>query len=160
MFDIRIQTSIDNQSGFIALMATLIIAVVLSMFMFSTNLSSFFAHFDALGSENKRISLALSEACVNSAVLKIAQNYNYTVDWNDPDWDYIKNGVVLKIGSNECLIKSVTYSQIGSIDPNIQKTATINANAQYPAVNGSWSASVLTINVRNPKYSMVDIISY
>ena len=65
------------QDGFIALIATLILTIVLIMVIITTGMSSFFARFDALGSENKRIGFDISESCVNIALLKISQNYNY-----------------------------------------------------------------------------------
>ncbi len=63
-----------KESGFIALMSTLILTAVLVGVMFTANTSSFYSRYDALGAEFKRVSLGLSESCSNAALLKIAQN--------------------------------------------------------------------------------------
>ena len=64
--------------GFVALMSVTIISAVLLVFVFGLGAVSFFARFDALDSEHKRISLSLAESCVSAALLKIAQDPAYT----------------------------------------------------------------------------------
>src|SRR5665647_220935 len=90
--------SINPNEGFIALMSTVILAAVLMVIVITASFSGFFARFDALASENKRISLGLSESCTNIALLKIAQNYNYVLE-DDPDYETGK-GVPTTIGPN------------------------------------------------------------
>lgn len=63
--------------GFIALMSVIIISAILLVLMFTLGLSSFFNRFDVLDTENKRVSLGLAEACVNVAMVKIAQDPSY-----------------------------------------------------------------------------------
>jgi hypothetical protein len=58
-------------------MSIIIISAVLLMLVVTLNAASFFNRFNVLESENKRISLGLAEACVNSALLKMA-NSDYT----------------------------------------------------------------------------------
>src|ERR1043166_3984600 len=70
--------NMENQKGFVALMSVIIISAILLTLIFTLNLSSFFARYDALGGDNKRVSLGLAEACVEAAKLKIAQNAAYT----------------------------------------------------------------------------------
>lgn len=67
----------STTSGFVALMSVVIISAILLTLVFTLGLSSFFNRFDALDAENKRISLGLAEACVNVAMLKIAQDFDY-----------------------------------------------------------------------------------
>jgi len=63
--------------GFIALISVIIISAILLTLVFTLGLSSFFNRFDALDAENKRVSLGLAEACVNVAMLKVAQDGSY-----------------------------------------------------------------------------------
>lgn len=74
--------------GFIALMSVVIIGAILLVFVYLLSASSFLARFDALDGEDKRVSLGLAEACVNAAVLQIAQSNaaagQVTVDASDP----------------------------------------------------------------------------
>ena len=69
--------STAGERGFVALMSVIVISAILLVLVFSLGVSSFFNRFDALDSENKRISLGLAEACVNVSMLKVAQNSGY-----------------------------------------------------------------------------------
>lgn len=70
--------SSNAQRGFVALMSVIIISAILLTMLFTLNMASFFARYDALASENKRVSLGLAEACMEAAKLKIAQDSVYT----------------------------------------------------------------------------------
>ena len=104
-----------NERGFIALISVIILTAILTVLIFTTSVAGFFARFDALGSEFKRVSLGLSEACSNAALLKIAEDYDYDIT-QDPDYDDTRDGVVVDVGGNTCLIKSVDYDPSGTTD--------------------------------------------
>ena len=70
------KTSQTNR-GFIALISAIIISAVLLAAVSTIGASAFYARFDSLNAEYKRVSLGLSESCVSEALLKIAQNYAY-----------------------------------------------------------------------------------
>ena len=59
------------------MLSVIVISAILLTLIFTLNLSSFFARFDALSGENKRVSLGLAEACIEAAKLKAAQNASY-----------------------------------------------------------------------------------
>ncbi len=130
-----------TQSGFIALISTVIISSFLMMLTFSSSTSSFFARFDVLGNEFRKMSSNLSLSCANVALLKIAKDYNYTP---------IAGGEVINVGENFCKIYSVTYEAEDPITH--QKLATITTSAQYPAPNGSFSRIRVSASVQNPMY--------
>ena len=137
-----------KNKGFIALVSVLILSAVLALIMFSNSTSSFFASFDALGSEFKRVSLGLSESCVNKALLNIAQDYEY-----EPEDD--GDTVVIEEDKYECIIESIEYTALldeddEPIDLDIKKLATIKTKAQYPLQNGSWTTSQVTATIYNP----------
>lgn len=63
--------------GFIALMSVMIMSAIVLVMIFTLGVSVFFSRFSVLDGENKRVSLALAEACANTAMLKVAQNSSY-----------------------------------------------------------------------------------
>ncbi len=143
----------DGQGGFVALLSTLILTAILMIVISATSTSSFFARFDALSSEFKRISLGLSEACSNAVLLKIAQKYDYSVN-GDSAYNADLSGVVVNVGTDICLIKSVTYEKVDENIPlNIKKRAIIETSAQYPLKNGSWSKNKIKVFIQNPAIS-------
>jgi hypothetical protein len=92
--------------GFVALISVIIISAILLVLVFTLEAASLFARFDSLDSENKRISLELAEACVQSAMLKEAQNPTYA------GGDCISLGGVCGGADPQqvCKICSVTYA--------------------------------------------------
>jgi len=127
---------LPQKNGYIALMSSIIIALILLGLAFSVSSSGYFYRFNVLNNEFKRVGLGLAESCVNSALLKMAQNYTYAP---------AVGGDIVPVGSQTCNIKSVTY---GPEDPvTHQKTATIETQAQY---RGSFSNMDIHATVRNP----------
>ncbi|MEJ0001783.1 MAG: hypothetical protein WDN09_01170 [bacterium] len=136
----------NRQEGFIALVTVLILMTVLMMLMFANNTSSYFARFDALGSENKRISLGLSESCSNAALLRLAQNYDYA------------GSETINVGDDACYIEHISSAKNYDIyGTEISKTATINTKAQHPSVNGSWSTNSIVATIKDPTYTTTAI---
>src|SRR3989344_689101 len=127
-----------EQKGFIAIITALIITFILVILIFTTGLTSFFARFNSLDVQYKRKSLALSEACVNRALLKISQEYTYSGDET-----YTIPGT-----SNTCKISPIIVLAGDNFSP--QKSVAIKSIASYPAQNGSWSVNKITATVSNP----------
>ena len=67
-----------KQSGFIALIATVVISSMLVATAFTLSMTSFFARSTLLESEYKERSIALAEACVDTALLKRANDSSYS----------------------------------------------------------------------------------
>lgn len=112
--------------GYIALISAIIIASILLGLSFEVSTAGFFSRFNVLNSEFKRVSLALAEACANTAFLKLAQNYNYDLA-ADPAYDAAKAELPLAVGANSCSIKSLALGA----PANQQETATIQVQAVY-----------------------------
>lgn len=144
-----LKTKAENkEGGFIALTATIILTIVLMMLIFANNTSSYFARFDALGSENKRVSSGLSEACTNAALLKLGQDYSFNPNNKVEDID-------ATVPDYKCTIESITcLNGCGATDP--KKTVSIKTSAQYPSINGSWSTTTIQAVVQNPNVSTTD----
>jgi hypothetical protein len=131
------------EQGFIALTTAVLLSIALLTLMLATSTGSIYARMDTLGNEYKRVSLGLSEACVNAALLKIAQNYTYTP---------ATGGDTVAVGPDTCVIRQVVY---GPEDPVTFRTvATIYTDATYPATGGSWSANKTEATVQNPYASV------
>ena len=63
-----------NQNGFIALVSAIIIALLLLTITVGVSFSGIFGRLNIVDSESKERSSALAEACVNKAILNLAQN--------------------------------------------------------------------------------------
>ena len=85
------------QRGFIALISSIVMSAILLLITTTLSLSSFFARFTILESEYKERSSTLAEACVDSALLKIALDNNYS-----------PTNETVSVGKDSCLIKEVT----------------------------------------------------
>ena len=133
----------NTSRGFVALTTAVIISAVLIAFMFTTGTSGFFSRVNAAEAEYKRVALGLAESCANTALLKIAQNYNYAGN------EAITVGTDEQGRTETCTIKTVSY---GAEDANHQRIATIAATASYPVTNGAYSSILISSKVQNPSY--------
>lgn len=144
----------DVQGGFIALMSAIIISAILLGFAVTSGASSFHSRFNTVDGEFKRVSLGLAESCVNVALLKISEDYNYDY-FADPLYVSAKGGVVTPVNpsatpSTECIIKSVVF---GAENPAThQKVATIIASGEF---NETFSTISTVADVGNPEYSVI-----
>ncbi len=67
----------DTQHGFIALMSVIIVSVILLLIATTLSLSGFYGRYDILDSELKERSTANAEACIDQAVLELANNPSF-----------------------------------------------------------------------------------
>lgn len=79
-------------NGYIAITSSIIISFLLMTIVFTLSSASFFSRSNILDANQKEISLALAEACADSALLKLAQNSSYAGNEN------------VNIGSDTCSI--------------------------------------------------------
>ena len=66
-----------NPKGFIALMSAIIISAILLLVVVSSSFTGFYGRLNILDSELKERSLASAEACVDEAILNLANDPNY-----------------------------------------------------------------------------------
>ena len=122
-----------TQEGFIALMSAIIISIILMTMVLTVSTSSFYARFDALGTEGKRESLGLAEGCINVALLRLAQNALYQP---------ALSGDIVAVGDEHCTIDSVT--PLSSVYP---KTFNIKTRGEQL---GAFSNVVAHITMQDP----------
>jgi hypothetical protein len=67
----------ETPRGFSALISVLVISAILVALTLSVSTSSFFARADLLDTENKALARSLAQSCIESALLKLAQNFAY-----------------------------------------------------------------------------------
>jgi hypothetical protein len=91
--NLQLATGNKSQSGFVALISAIIIALVLLIFVVGTGAGGFYTRFDVFGSEIKEVSYGLAEACVHTAILKASQ---------DPATDI--NNEIVPVGDENCEI--------------------------------------------------------
>ncbi len=116
------------QKGFIALISSIVMSAILLLITTTLSLSSFFTRFAILESEYKERSSALAEACVDSALVKIAIDNTYS-----------PSNEIVRVGSDSCLIKRVTT--VGT-----QKTIVTQGNYQESYTN--LSVTIQTSNLQ------------
>lgn len=87
-----------KNSGYIALISAIIISIVLLTVVSSVSVGGFFGRFNILDSEYKEISSGLAEACLEIAIITLANNENYS------------GGETFPIGDEGCDIISITPS--------------------------------------------------
>lgn len=107
---IRLRTAKNSNGGFIALVSVLLISVVLLLMVTTLSLSGFIGRFSILNSELKKVSASLAEACANTAVLKLAENWNYT------------GNETIVVNGNACAVFPVAAA---GADPQILKTQAV-----------------------------------
>ena len=71
--------NLKNEKGFVALISTVVISAVLLVAAASVSRAAFWARFGLLARENKKISAARAEGCVQAALLIIVRNENVDV---------------------------------------------------------------------------------
>ena len=62
------------QGGYIALISAVIISSLLLIITFTVNFSNFFARFNILDSEYKKVSTGLAEGCADTAILELSKD--------------------------------------------------------------------------------------
>lgn len=130
-------------NGFIALMSVVIISAILLTLVFTLGVSSFFNRFDALDAENKRVSLGLAEACVNVAMINLAQDSTYSLATGGP-------GTCVSVGDTCPAVVGAQTSKTCKICSVVTSAgqSTINVRAVY---NQTYSniATVVTLSGNN-----------
>jgi len=81
-----------KNSGYIALISSIIISILVLGIALAISSAGYFSRFDILKNEFKERSLALAEACVDTALLKLARNQSYNGNEN------------INVGNNQCSI--------------------------------------------------------
>lgn len=130
------------QRGFIALISAVIISTVLLTLAVSIGSNTFFARFDALNREYKRLSLGFAESCITTALGKIGADYNYTA-----------SNVTVPLGTlygktAECKIASVS----AGAPVSGKKTFTITAKANF---NNAFSTITTQATAQDPMLAPV-----
>ena len=124
-----------EKNGFIALMTAIVFSFVLMITAATLSQTSFFSRAEILDAEYKERSSALAEACVDTALLKLATipGYNPVNECNSVG-DICPNG-----GPNICSVVSVSPPALGKI--------TIITTAVFPAPAVTSQGAVTNLQV-------------
>lgn len=104
--------SADRRRGYVAIIASVIIATIVGVVALVFSSSNFLGRYDTLAVEKKSVSRALAEGCVEYAKLRLAQNPAYA------------GGETVGIASSSCRVVGVTAGG---------ETFTITATAEAAA---------------------------
>jgi hypothetical protein len=132
--------------GFTALISAIIISVILLGLAVALGGSTFFARFNSLNREYKRISLGLAEACVHEALGRIAADFDYVVP---------PGGEVVDLGE-EVYGRDATCTIIGPTsiptETGGKKEFLIETKASYA---GAFSSLSVSASAQDPEESPV-----
>jgi hypothetical protein len=117
-----------QQSGFIALMATIIISLILAVMAFQESAAGFHARFNILGTEAKEQATALAEGCADHATANLITNP-----------DYLGNSTTT-LAAGTCHVFPIA---LNSPAPGL---ATVKTQAQ---VRGSYANLAIVLNMNN-----------
>ncbi|MEK7087597.1 MAG: hypothetical protein AAB958_02765 [Patescibacteria group bacterium] len=134
-----------NKNGYIALISTVIIAIILMTITFALGFRSFFARINVLDSEFKEKSIGLAEACADTAILKL-QALN---DDEFGDYSLSPPGETIPVGDDSCIIYSI--SGFG--------TKIIQVQGKYPQTGNKISYTNLRIVVSKP-FGKIEVESW
>ena len=119
------------QKGYIALMSAVVISVLLLTITLSLGLSGFFGRLNIVDSESKERSIALAEACVDTAILEIAKGTNYTGQVN--------------VDSDSCTIVSIMPDTPSSGQTTIKTQAVVNKSyTNFEVIINSKNFSIIS----------------
>ncbi len=145
--------------GFIALISAILISTILLSVAATLDQGVFFARFDGLNSEYQEIAQQLARACINTAMLKIRDDYDYTVPF-DTGYDSLRGGVVIPLGTLydmpvDCVLQAPTTTPA---ENNHLRLFGVQATAHF---NRAFSTQRAVVTVYNPHYpqGMVPVIS-
>ncbi len=127
-FSFNFQLSTNNCSGFIALTSAIIISIILMAITLSLSLYSFFSKTNISGTEYKKISTGLAEACVETALLNLASNKAYA------------GNETVSIGTGTCSILPI--ETLGS-----QKIIKTSASTNSSTVNLKVTTNIEPISI-------------
>ena len=111
----------NQQQGYVALMAAIVIMLLLILLSTTLSLTGFFARFDILNAEYKERSIALAEACGDSALINLANNPAYVPP---------AGGDYVAVNNDKCEIVSISPPAGGQ-----DRRAALNRSTS------SWSVS-------------------
>jgi len=126
----------SRENGFVAIMATIIISLVLLASTLSVSRNSFYMRSNVLNREFKKTSFTLAESCVYKTLQKLSIDYFYIPT---------KGGEDILVGSDSCRIRKVVHS-IENTNTRI-KSVTIEASAQS---GGAHTNLIVTADIRSP----------
>lgn len=115
-------TNFKNNNGFVALMSAIVIAILLLSITLTLSFTGFFARFNVLDTEYKKLSVSLAEACADTALLKFSQDSAYI------------GGETIEVGDYECTITSVEEDEPVSGQVTILTTASFPTSTPQKAV--------------------------
>ena len=135
--------------GFVALITVVIISTILLSLSASVSTNTFFARFNGMNREFKKISRELAEACVHTALAKIGSDYTYRTV-TDPEYSSSLGGVRVLLGSIydkdvECVITSPASTPP---EVNGKRTFPITTRASY---GGAFSTMTVLASAQNPE---------
>lgn len=141
--------NVNTQRGFIALISSIILSMILLALTVHVSSGNFSARTNALHTEFKSISVALARSCGQTALLRLSQEY-----WYIPKED----GDVVTIDDQRCTIKEINHGTEDSITHT--KKVMIIIESSYRGAFTTLYTEVIMINpsfvsITSPSVSLI-----
>lgn len=120
-----------NNSGFLALMSSIIISAILLFITINTSFNGFYTRFNILDTEIKERSFALADSCLDIALLKFIQDSSFSGNINN------------SVSENSCYIGPVTTS--GTQKTFKIKGVYLNAHTNLKVVVNGTNFKVISV---------------
>lgn len=123
-----------REHGYIALISVIIISVLLMTIAMAVSLTGFFSRFNILSEEYKERSLALAEACADTALLSLSLDPGYN-----------PSNQTINIGSDACVVVSKQINNPSSGQTTILTSGQFQqATTNLKVVVGSSDLSLIS----------------
>ncbi len=139
----------QRTQGFVALIATIIISLVLITAVVEQSQNSFFVRAGLLNRELKKTSSFLAYSCVQKAMQNLLRDYSYVPQ---------NGGDVIQVGSDSCRVLTAVHGQEDAYSH--KKVVTVWANAVR---GGAYTNIISDIEIINPTSGTISepsIVSY
>lgn len=138
-----------QQRGFIALISSIILSIILLGLTLRVSSSNFSARANTLHAEFKSISVALARSCSQSALLMLSQEY-----WYVPDED----GDTVSIGEDKCIIKEINH-EVEDLSTHAKKVTITTKSTFRGAFTTLYTEVLMTnpgfISITSPAVSLI-----
>lgn len=141
----------NSQKGFIALISSIILSIILLGLTLRVSSSNFSARSNALQSEFKSISVALAKSCSQNALLRLSQEY-----WYIPE----ENGDVVYIDEEKCIITEINH-EVEDINTHRKKVIVTTKSSFRGSFTTLYTEVLMTnpsfMNISSPLVSLIRI---
>jgi len=127
---------ISYKQGFVALISSILISSILLGLALSTSSGAFSVRGNLLSREFKKMTVSLTESCIEDTILELSLNYSYSVE--------NKN---ISIGEYVCTVVSIVHKPENESEH--KKIVVITTQA---TIHSIWATLEVSVEIQNPSF--------